>query len=299
MAFSFAVIVAMFSVVFGDPITSKPPASGTTTKRSWAQVASGASTTSTPAMDDSQVESCETDQERFVREHPKKFKDIEKKFLTKRLCKVAVTADANNLEYVPYEYMTEDMCVQTLPKICGICENMQRLPVELRTPKIMLALFSSNPWYFVSYTDDIHTPEAYEAVVLQDPSLLHYVPEKFLTVELCCSLVLECMNQIYFHDFPKRNLIQVKAFINENYEEIVKKNPDAFKHLSYDMQTPEMYIRGVRANWKSAGFKPYKMAEDDPALLEAEEIVEAEFKKFSGKDAIKVLQQLEWKCRCL
>ena len=157
-----------------------------------------------------------------------------------------------NLEYVPEEFKTRDMCEVAVanfglalkyvpeklitPELCEVAVNdgnwtLEYVPEKFKTQELCELAIEKNGYQLAYVPEHFKTEQLCEMAVKDCGWALEYVPEKFKTLELCKYAIEDCLkwNDTLLRKYEFENLFE-KYIPSEFQEQLAQK---------YDIELPE------------------------------------------------------------
>ena len=188
---------------------------------------------------------------------------------TPEVCQMAVQQDGKSLEYVPEKYKDEKLCQMAIQNNGWA---LRFVPIKLRTQELCSLAVINNGDAILYVPKEFRTKELCEIAVKQNGHALSHVPDKYTTKELC---EIAVQNNIYALEFvPKefRTLEIYKLAVKQDgyaiqyvpdeyktkelYELTVKQNGEILAYIPEEYKTKELCELAVKENGKALSFVP-------------------------------------------
>ena len=114
------------------------------------------------------------------------FKYVPDEFKTLEICNIAVKQNGMALGYVPVPLRVEDLCLEALKTTDLFPGVLEHVPEHLKTEKMCWVAINQNISELQYVPKELITEDMIAKLIkMEDSSLLHYLPEEFITLQMC------------------------------------------------------------------------------------------------------------------
>ena len=175
-------------------------------------------------------------------------KYIPEKYLTLKLCELAVKQNGMALQYVPEHLKTKELYELAVQQNG---DALFYIPKELRTPDLCNMAISNNEHCLQYVPDELITPELCKMIIQQNGDALQFIPEKYKNKELC-KIAIE-------KDGMALEYIPKELRTKELCEIAVKNNGLTLYYIPENIITEELCKIAVKQNEKSLQCVPLEL----------------------------------------
>jgi hypothetical protein len=163
--------------------------------------------------------------------------DIPKKSITAELCLAAVRHDGWVIDFIPKEFITAELCMAAIEQ--GYDGAIEYMPEAKKT--VDLYLESVQDWTTLfNRAPEKLKPDLARALVQKNGLFLDYVPEEFITAELCMEAVKQ--TPLALDLVPEQYKTEELCFA------IIRQDGKSIKYIPQSFITTELYLEAEKTN---------------------------------------------------
>jgi len=172
-------------------------------------------------------------------------------YITEDMCLIAVTANFNNLEYIPNRFKT--------PHSYAIAFNrspasIKFFPRELITEAMAANAIQYSPTLIEHVPARLITTEMAERVVCIDGKLLRYIPHSLRTEEVCLKALKQCVPTMW--DAPAMKFVPINVISQDLCNTAIMYNIFSFKHIPDNFKTDGMCLELIAKDFVFIRYLP-------------------------------------------